>query len=173
MAKTQYTCNELFVLRNHIPVDSLIEKLGIPSKMSEGGFRFCCPVCKKFDTGVNRKTNLARCFACEKNYNTIDLVMLVKRSDFIHSVKFLKTIYEQKNNPATPSPSISQPAGGQPVSIGNILKAMNPAKKGNVAPTPKSAKSQLTIEKFNDRLRHLEHQVTCLAERIKAIELNL
>lgn len=170
MAKTQYTRNELFVLRNHIPVEALIRQLGIPSKMGEGCFRFCCPVCREFNTGVNPATNLARCFACKKNYNTIDLVMRVKKSDFIHSVKFLKTIYEQKNNPAAPPPSISKPPAGQPVSIGNILKTMAPALQNRTEVPSKTAKSQLTIEMLNERLQQIEHQVIQLTEKIKAIE---
>jgi len=173
MAKTQYTRNELFVLRNHIPVDSLIQQLGIPSKMSEGCFRFCCPVCREFDTGVNPVTNLARCFRCEKNYNTIDLVMQVKKSNFIHSVKFLKTIYEQKNNPAAPPPaSISHPPAGQPVSIGNILKKMAPALQNRTEVLSKTAKTQLTMEMLNERVRQIEHQVIHLTEKIKAIQAN-
>jgi DNA primase len=170
MVKPQYTRNELFVLRNHIPVEALIQQLGIPSKMSEGCFRFCCPVCREFNTGVNPATNLARCFACKKNYNTIDLVMRVKKSDFIHSVTFLKTIYEQKNNSAAPPPSISQPPAGQPVSIGNILKTMAPALQSRTEVPSKTAKNQLTMEILNERLRQIEHQVTLLTEKIKAIE---
>jgi DNA primase len=172
MAKTQYTRNELFVLRNHIPLEALIQQLGIPSKMSEGCFRFCCPVCREFDTGVNPATNLARCFACEKNYNTIDLVMQVKKSDFIHSVKFLKTIYEQKNNPVTRPPSIIQTSAGQPVSIGNILKTMVPALQNSTKVPSQNTKSQLTMEALNERLREIEHQVIHLTEKIEAIQLN-
>jgi hypothetical protein len=171
MAKAQYTSNELFVLRNYIPVDSLIEKLGIPSKMSEGCSRFCCPVCREFDTGVNPRTNLARCFRCEKNYNTIDLVMLVKRLDFIHSVRFLKPIYEPQHDHASPLSSIKKAGTGQPVSIGNILKAMEPALK-NPTNTPKITEDKLTVEMLNDRVRQLEHQVNLLAQKIKAIEKN-
>ena len=172
MAKTQYTRNELFILRNHIPLEALIQQLGIPSKMSEGCFRFCCPVCREFDTGVNPATNLARCFACEKNYNTIDLVMQVKKSDFIHSVKFLKTIYEQKNNPVTRPPSIIQTSAGQPVSIGNILKTMVPALQNSTKVPSQNTKNQLTMEALNERLREIEHQVIHLTEKIEAIQLN-
>jgi len=174
MAITQYTQNELVVLRNHIPVDALIQELGIPSQMSEGYFRFCCPVCRKFNTGVNPATNLARCFGCEKNYNTIDLVMLVKKSNFISSIKFLKTFYEQKNNPVTPTPSIIQPPAGQPVSIGNILKTMVPALQHRTEVPSKNTKrpSELTVEMLHERLRQIEHQVTHLTEKIQAIESN-
>jgi hypothetical protein len=171
MAKVQYSRNELFILRNHIPVDSLIEKLGIESKVSDGCFRFCCPACRGFDTGVNPATNLARCFACEKNYNTIDLVMLVKRSDFIHSVKFLKSIYEQKNIPATTPLLIKKTAIGQPVSVGNILKTMEPALKCP-SRVPESEKSKLTVEMLHVRVSQLEQQVNHLTQKIKVLKGN-
>ncbi len=169
MAKTQYTRQELFILRNHIPVDGLIEKLNIPSKTTEGCFRFCCPICREFDTGVNPKTNLARCFRCEKNYNTIDLVMLVKQSDFIHSVKFLQTIYEQKNNPAPSSPSTGKSIASQPVSIDNILKTMKPALISRIKAPPENEQSKPTVEMLNARVCQLEHQVCLLTEKIKSL----
>lgn len=60
--------------------------------MSEGYFRFLCPVCKEFQTAVNPKTNLARCFRCEKNFNSIDLVMRVKGVGFVESVQYLQEL---------------------------------------------------------------------------------
>ncbi len=91
--KRRFTRNELFKLRNLIPVDMLIrDQLGIPSKFSEGFFRFLCPVCNGFQTATNPSTNLARCFHCEKNFNAIDLVMIVKGIGFIESVKYLKDL---------------------------------------------------------------------------------
>jgi hypothetical protein len=91
--KRQFTSNELFKLRNLIPVDMLIkEKLNIPSKISEGYFRFLCPVCNEFNTATNPKTNLARCFRCEINFNTIDLVMAVNGLKFIETVRYLKSL---------------------------------------------------------------------------------
>lgn len=78
-------------MRNEIPVDILIEKaLGIPSRFTDGCFRFLCPLCNEFNTAVNPETNLARCFCCEKNFNTIDLVMIVRKSDFVKTISFLK-----------------------------------------------------------------------------------
>jgi len=89
----RFTGNELFKLRNLIPVEMLIkEQLNIASKMSEGYFRFLCPICNEFQTAANRKTNLARCFRCEKNFNPIDLVMIVKGLGFVESVKYLKAL---------------------------------------------------------------------------------
>jgi len=91
--KKRFSSHELFELRNAIPVRWLIrDELQIPSKISEGVFRFLCPVCNEFQTATQAATNLARCFRCEKNFNTIDLVMAVKRLEFKESVLFLKQI---------------------------------------------------------------------------------
>ena len=91
--KDRFSSRELFELRNNIPVDILImDHLQIPSKIRDGYFRFLCPVCNEFQTAVNPATNLARCFRCEKNFNTIDLVMKIKGYGFRDSVRFLKQI---------------------------------------------------------------------------------
>ena len=88
-----FSSRQLFVLRNHIPIDTLIEKhLKLPSKFSEGFFRFLCPLCHEFQTATNPKTNLARCFRCERNFNPIDMVMICTGVNFVESVKYLKTI---------------------------------------------------------------------------------
>lgn len=167
-----YSRHELFALRNHIPIANLIEQLGIPAKTSEGYFRFCCPVCKECNTSVNPRTNLARCFRCETNYNTIDLVMLIKRLNFIRSVEFLKNIYDQRNKPAAASPSTNDTATGMPESIGNILKSMEPAWQGGSNPPSKNATRNQTLEMLNQRIEQLECQVNHLNEKIKAIEQN-
>lgn len=91
--KDRFSSRELFDLRNNIPVDMLIrEHLQIPSKIRDGFFRFLCPICNEFQTAVNPNTNLARCFRCEKNFNTIDLVMAVRGYGFKDSVLFLKKL---------------------------------------------------------------------------------
>lgn len=91
--KRRFTDDELFQLRNCIPVEMLIkEKLNLPSKMIEGYFRFLCPVCQEFQTATNPNTNLARCFRCERNFNPIDLVMVVKGMRFVESVNYLKPL---------------------------------------------------------------------------------
>jgi hypothetical protein len=88
-----FSSRELYRLRNLIPIDVLIEKeLVIPSKISEGFFRFLCPLCNEFQTAVNPKNNLGRCFRCEKNFNTIDMVMVWHSIGFVDSVKYLQTI---------------------------------------------------------------------------------
>ena len=88
-----FSSQELYELRNSIPMDGLIEReLGIPSKISEGVFRFLCPLCNEFQTAINSKTNLGRCFRCEKNFNTIDMVMVWHNIGFLDSVKYLQTL---------------------------------------------------------------------------------
>ncbi len=112
----RFSDQELFELRNYIPIDALIEKkLMIPSKISEGFFRFLCPLCNSFQTAMNPKTNLARCFRCEKNFNTIDMVMICKDMSFVQSVKYLKA-YRQiiPNGKRT----------GSPENLGEILTCL-------------------------------------------------
>jgi len=91
--RRHFSSQQLFVLRNHISIDTLIEKhLKIPSKFSEGFFRFLCPVCHEFQTATNPRTNLGRCFRCERNFNTIDMVMICKGLRFVECVKCLQSI---------------------------------------------------------------------------------
>lgn len=99
--KIRFSSRELFDLRNNIPVDMLIrDQLQIPSKIRDGFFRFLCPICNEFQTAVNSKTNLARCFRCERNFNTIDLVMTAKGYGFKDSVMFLKNLAIPQKVPA-------------------------------------------------------------------------
>jgi len=86
----RFSDEELYNVRNRIPIRHVIETLlAIPSETVHGILRFRCPLCAGRHTAINPETNLSRCFDCEKNFNTIDLCMLVKRTDFVQSVKFL------------------------------------------------------------------------------------
>lgn len=89
----------LRTLRNSIPIDSLIAKvLKIPNKTSEGYFRFLCPICSDFHTATKKETNLARCFRCKRNFNPIDMVMVVKNLKFTETVNFLNSILSRYRN---------------------------------------------------------------------------
>jgi len=95
----RYSKNFLRMLRNEIPIAILIsDLLTIENKVSEGYFRFLCPICSEFNTATNQKTNLARCFRCQKNFNTIDMVMQVKRVGFIDAVEYLNEIICLRSN---------------------------------------------------------------------------
>lgn len=89
----RYSDELLRKLRNDIPITNLIaDILEMPNKISEGQFRFLCPICNEFQTATNAKTNLCRCFKCETNFNPIEIVMAEKRMGFVDSVEFLKSL---------------------------------------------------------------------------------
>jgi hypothetical protein len=86
----RYSTEKLRMLRNDIPISRLISDfLRLPCKVSEGYFRFLCPLCSEFNTATNPKTNLARCFRCRQNFNPIDMVMAVKSCNFRDAVEMI------------------------------------------------------------------------------------
>jgi hypothetical protein len=80
----------LYALRNHINIDHLITQLQIPTQQLNGMMRFQCPLCAHFHTATHPNTNLARCFDCRKNFNTIELVMAVHHTPFLEAVAWLQ-----------------------------------------------------------------------------------
>lgn len=89
----RYPPQLLRTLRNDIDIAELIaDVLDWPSKTSEGQFRFLCPICSEFNSATNPKTNLARCFRCEKNFNPIDMVMTINECTFVEAVEFLRRL---------------------------------------------------------------------------------
>lgn len=103
----RFSADYLRTLRNDIPIHRLIaDVLEIPCKVREGYFRFLCPLCSDFNSATNPKTNLARCFRCQRNFNSIDLVMLDKRLNFVEAVEFLSGIVTVRRQPK--DPGISQ-----------------------------------------------------------------
>ena len=78
-------------LRNDIPLAYVIQaRLDLPNKYQDNFLRFLCPLCKEFNTAVNPKTNLGRCFRCMRNFNPIDLVMAVYGCSFLDAIKYLE-----------------------------------------------------------------------------------
>ncbi len=87
----------LRLLRNEIDVALLIHRvLDMHCKISEGRFRFLCPICQDMHTATNPKTNLARCFRCGRNFNVIDLIMIVRGLSFLDTVTYLHPLLRQK-----------------------------------------------------------------------------
>lgn len=191
MTKRCFSSQQLYTLRNDIAVEMLIEKtLRIPCRMTEGCFRFLCPLCNTFDTAVNSKTNLARCFRCEKNFNTIDLVMTTRQADFVQSVKFLQSIHQKhsvcQDRGVLGTMSGSDPQGGcrvklktpsgrsgsGPCRIGEILDSVLPLTHGSISEKrsaeykPKKAVHQKADE---DRIVKLEQQLEYLSLQIEKI----
>ena len=86
-----YTDGFLRRLRNDIDIDLVIKRLRLETRNSQKIFRFRCPLCHGFHTATNPKTNLARCFDCQRNFNPIDMVMAASARSFVQTVEFLKT----------------------------------------------------------------------------------
>ena len=91
----RFSPEELYRLRNFIPINRLIESLHLEHKVSDGYFRFQCPLCSGFHTATKQETNLARCFNCQKNFNTIDLAMICGGKSFVDSIRFLKRMQHE------------------------------------------------------------------------------
>jgi len=62
---------------------------GPPSKNRDGRFVFLCPHCGEMQATVNPRNNLVHCFNCNKNLNTIDLLMTLGY-DFVAAVAILE-----------------------------------------------------------------------------------
>jgi len=94
-----FTKQQLFQVRNEIDIHWLIsEKLNLERQFN-GAWRFRCPLCQEFNTATQKKTNLGRCFSCQKNFNTIDLVIYSKQVNFVPSVKWLLSLLDE-NKPS-------------------------------------------------------------------------
>lgn len=104
----RYTPQLLRALRNQIDINHLIaEVLDWPWKDSEGYFRFLCPLCSEFNSATNPKTNLGRCFRCQRNFNPIDFVMAADHCTFVQAVQFLQHIEHTRLEPAaSPHPEV-------------------------------------------------------------------
>lgn len=109
----RFSDEELRAVRNKIAMRDLIcTTLEIPCKEVEGVFRFLCPKCGEFQTAINPKTNLSRCFRCQRNFNSIEIVMEDRKLNFVDAVKFLKQLFGkelqfEKVPPARPEVEIS------------------------------------------------------------------
>ncbi len=172
MTNRCFSSNQLYALRNEISVQLLIEKtLHIPCRVTKGCFRFLCPLCSGFDTAVNPTTNLARCFRCETNFNTIDLVMLCRRTKFVDSVRFLQSIPHKKTvcNDDPIQRETSQRNSG-PCQIGQIFADIMPAENAD-SPAESNPDSPITPHRTTDenRMEKLELQFELLKRQIQEL----
>ena len=86
-----YPADFLRMLRNDIPIDEVIvDVLNLEVQKDRKTIKFRCPLFYNFHTATNHKTNLARCFDCQKNFNPIDMVITVGNCGFVDAVKILK-----------------------------------------------------------------------------------
>ena len=92
-----FTKQQLFQVRNDIDIDWLIhDKLALERQFHRI-WRFQCPICQQFNTATQKKNNLARCFSCQQNFNTIDLVIYSKKLNFVPGVQFLLSLLEKQS----------------------------------------------------------------------------
>lgn len=164
MGKRKFSRQQLYCLRNEIPIDILIENLEMPCRIEEGRFRFRCPLCGEFNTAVNPETNLSRCFGCGKNFNTIDLVMLIRKVDFVTGIHYLSAFLENNQTKCDPQKSNTKRAENQPTHIGNILKSIALVR---MAEPPESSKS------VHARIEALEQKVELLTRQMITITQSL
>jgi len=183
MKQRRFSDQQLYTLRNHIPIEVVIEKiLCIPSKITQGALRFCCPLCDKFNTAINPPTNLARCFACEANFNPIDMVMAVQHTSFVEAVTFLKNYKTSPSHDQKQGHKKDQPAPGpapaesdghrsdeKPVAIGNILSGLMDKTETH---SPELSKIGLFSQNIPlaQRIIKLEQDVHLLSEQLHQIK---
>ena len=87
-------------IRNMIDFSYLFRRLGWPWKRRDDGvILFVCPECSESETSVNPKTNLARCFRCERNWNPIDFTMAVGRMEFLEAYDYLEEMLPRPPDP--------------------------------------------------------------------------
>ena len=107
----------LRTLRNDVPVLAVVSELSIPTKLRGRRLTFRCPYCDEFHTAVNERTNLARCFACERNFNPIDLVVAERCSSFHEAVQYLDGLLARYPRRPVRRPSSATP-GTQTTVVG-------------------------------------------------------
>jgi len=161
MGKKKFSRQQLYFLRNEIPIEILIEKkLKMPCRTAGGRFGFLCPLCGEFNTSVNRQTNLARCFGCGKNFNAIDLVMVIRKVDFVTSIRYLEALVQNNQIKSNTQQTSINRVENQPTHIGNILKSIVPTQ---MAELPGASKS------VHERIEALEKKVELLTCRMRTI----
>ena len=185
MGKRQFTDQQLFHIRNHIHIRTVIENLlGIPSMKKENVFRFRCPLCAGYNTAVKTSTNLARCFPCGKNFNTIDIVMLVRNLDFVETVELLVNYKNDLSSgekqhscvygrlPAMNLPPAERKPCNQPSHIKDIIAQLF----NNVIPLNSDHKiTSMQVFPSTEDIAKLERLVESLSQQIeylKATQLN-
>lgn len=164
MTDKNFSRSELYVVRNDIGIDALIKELHVPCETRAGRFTFLCPLCKGYNTGVNHKTNLARCFDCQKNINTIDLVMIVRQSDFVSSVRFLKKLHGSKPD----SPGCNEPNYVKERSLSHNAKHIGRILDGIEKP-PHNCQPPSADQDISDRILKLEQKTTALGLQVNKL----
>lgn len=175
----RFNRSQLYAVRNHIPIRYVIESLlSIPSETEKGLFRFRCPLCAGYHTAIKTDTNLSRCFQCTKNFNAIDLCMMVRHTSFVESVNLLA---EHIKGPSIQQswPSVggrvdpSEPVREgikEPVPLKDILpKLIDKVFEGCLKDQPhKTAPRPLPSIEDIEELEHIVHALSQIIDRLKS-----
>ncbi len=157
----RFSSQELSFLRNKIPIAHVIENLlSLPTRNNTGKLSFACPLCKGFDTSINYKHNLARCFECRQNFNPIELVMHQRHASFVDSVKWLK---QYDCMPVSKGTSIRDAQDCLATNIGDILPKILPTLIAGKNTNP-------SLETIIERILTLELQVKKLSLLIEDLQ---
>lgn len=89
--------HRMWRLRNEVAIDRVLKHLGVQTKIRDGYLRFLCPICREFNTATQARTNLGRCFRCKRNFNPIDMVMVVDRATFLDAVACVSELLETES----------------------------------------------------------------------------
>ena len=161
----RFTSDELYAIRNHIPIDILIEKLlGVPVKHTQNRLHFSCPLCAGFQTSILREKNLSRCFDCGKNFNTIEIMMYHMHIGFVESVKRLK----QYQSDLTKQTAFidKRKKLDYPLSIGKIIGDILPPPRHSSSCNKSPAENKHAITK---RIDNLEKKFDTLSSQVEKL----
>ncbi len=177
----RFTGQQLYELRNQLPIRQLIEnELNIPNRLAGNVFRFECPMCRGYHTGIKKDKNLARCFDCQTNFNTIDLVIRTRQTEFYQSASFLWELYKSVKRPS-PSSHIPAPEPvrnirpvnfetddtAELISIGSIIENFG-FPGGNNESSIRSRKMHALLEKLEKDVIRLTNKVARLEKFVAA-----
>jgi len=164
----RFSSRELSILRNDIPIDGLIEKhLLMPIERAGDRLRFACPQCSGFDTSIHREKNLARCFDCGMNFNTIEIVMCHAKIDFVGSVKRLKKYHAEIINREISFENRSRRGNlGSFSPIGEIIPKIFPRRSDPVPSGKKFSESKTSVSSRIDELENKFDKISLQLENL-------
>ena len=172
--KRRFSERALRELRNEIPVEELIENhLRMPVRRASGRFRFSCPIGSGYDTSVLYEKNLARCFSCQKNFNTIDLTMSLTSLDFVGAVERLRQYRKSRESAETQGEAGSNRHGF--ASMAEIIPPILPRPEiGAVLkgqPSEQDAPLAERIDRLEEKVDRLSAKLNALAETLESAKL--
>ena len=91
----RFTDQQLWRLRNELPLPRLLQHLDWPHRRRGGQLIFVCPRCGESRSDLNPQENLVRCFHCQTNFNPIDFTMAARHCDFVTAVHYLLSLTDQ------------------------------------------------------------------------------